>query len=87
MPTSPLPPSTTPVAARLDLTRSTTAACLVGLLTTFLVSAGCYRRVVGVSGDDGSYEGKVYEPNLKDGESNVVEDLFQTRTVRTVESP
>ncbi len=48
---------------------------------------GCYRRVVGVKGDASSYDGKVYEPNLKEGEDNVVEGLFQTRTVRPVESP
>ena len=48
---------------------------------------GCYRRVVCVKGDASSYDGKVYEPNLKDGEDNVVEGLFQTRTVRPVESP
>lgn len=58
---------------------------LVAVLLPF--GSGCYRRVVGVKGDASSYDGKVYEPNLKEGEDNVVQSLFETRTVRPVQSP
>lgn len=69
---------------------SRTIAALPWLLVAAIAAtslSGCYRRVVGVKGDASSYDGKVYEPNLKEGEDNVVEGLFQTRTVRPVESP
>lgn len=72
------PAGSDPIAA---LTILLAAAIAAGSLS------GCYRRVVGVKGDASSYGGKVYEPNLKEGEDNVVEGLFQTRTVRPVESP
>jgi hypothetical protein len=61
-----------------------------GVLAAVVVTialTGCYRRVVGVKGDASSYDGKVYEPNLKPGEDNVVKGLFETRTVRPVEDP
>lgn len=64
-----------------------TAPCLLAALVTATSLAGCYRRVVGVKGDASSYDGKVYEPNLKPGEDNVVKGLFETRTVRPVEDP
>jgi hypothetical protein len=61
--------------------------CLFVALVAATSLAGCYRRVVGVKGDASSYDGKVYEPNLKPGEDNVVKGLFETRTVRPVEDP
>lgn len=61
--------------------------CLLAALVASTSLTGCYRRVVGVKGDASSYDGKVYEPNLKPGEDNVVKGLFETRTVRPVEDP
>lgn len=59
------------------------ASILIGIfvIACSAGSSGCYRRVVGVSNDSG-YEGKVYEPNLRDGEENVVEELFTTERSR-----
>ena len=48
-----------------------------------LVLGGCYRRVVGVKNDPG-YEGKVYEPNLKEGEQNAMVELFTIERTRPV---
>ncbi|MGA1393229.1 MAG: hypothetical protein ACO38W_08750 [Phycisphaerales bacterium] len=70
--------------------RPSSSILAFGLLAAVVASttlAGCYRRVVGVKGDASSYDGKVYEPNLKPGEDNVVKGLFETRTVRPVEDP
>lgn len=48
-------------------------------------ASGCYRRVVGVKNNPG-YEGKVYEPNLKDGEENAVVELFTIERTRPVDN-
>jgi len=48
-----------------------------------LALGGCYRRVVGVKNDPG-YEGKVYEPNLKEGEQNAMVELFTIERTRPV---
>jgi hypothetical protein len=56
------------------------------LLAVAIVSValpGCYRRVVGVKNNPG-YEGKVYEPNLKDGEENAMVELFTVERTRPV---
>lgn len=64
-PTPPAPRPRTPAVPILAI-----AALVVGL-----ASSGCYRRVVGVKNDP-AYDGKVYEPNLKDGEENAMVELF-----------
>ncbi len=54
------------------------------LAAATLLAAGCYRRVVGVKGD--GYSGPVYEANLPEGQRNAVAELFETRSVRPVDS-
>lgn len=44
-------------------------------------SAGCYRRVVGVKNNP-NYQGKVYEPNLEEGEENAMVELFTIERTR-----
>lgn len=52
---------------------------LIVLLIASTGLTGCYQRVVGVKNDPG-YEGRIYEPNLKENGSTGSGDVDRTDT-------
>ena len=53
----------------------------LAVTASLVLTAGCYRRVVGVKNAP-NYTGDVYEPNVEEGNEN----LFKTKT-RTYKGP